>query len=605
MIQLAHPSLLLLAVPWLVLCLWVLRRQLEAWDWLDNRTSPRGLRKLSLATRRSLKVRMAAVATIGGLLILAIAGPYGIEPADAETDSQAVILLVDASLSMTAPDAVRMSGDEDPVRRIELAADFARDLVAAMPDETAWGLISFSGEAVIHTPPTHDDFAIDTLLNNMTAHYYSQTSGSRFSAAFAAVAHLAHQSAGGVQAVVLSDGELSHEDPYGDSLNALAALKIPVHTVGFGARSLITMSVWVLEDVAAGLEEKRTATEFTTRRESRELERMASTTGGRSLVVEHGEWIEDLVPALLQAPPTRRPTRSMARTDHSRWCVTAASMLFLLLTVGLPDRRRASATLLFAIILLPLNFGCGHPILRADRLNELGLAQLDAGDLQEAAHSFESAAAFNIRAHVPIYNLGITATSSGDLQLAHQSFEHALQLAPRFARAHFNDGHVLYLWGAAELDEDHCRFERTRELWQQALKRFEHAANLTVFGRRARQARSNADFLRHRLAELDELEELCDPPPSEGNASGESGGGGGGSAGGAGGAGGESSGESNTGSPGDGGLTPFSAEDEAQLAAELERIRRESASAGGFRQSRASQLDPEQAAESDGTTIWW
>ena len=46
-----------------------------------------------------------------------------------------VILLIDASLSMGALDAVRLSGDEEPVTRIALAAELARELVNAMPEE--------------------------------------------------------------------------------------------------------------------------------------------------------------------------------------------------------------------------------------------------------------------------------------------------------------------------------------------------------------------------------------------------------------------------------------------------------------------------------------
>jgi hypothetical protein len=445
MMQFSAPWRLLWLLPWAALCLLVLRHQLDAFGWLEDHSSARGLRRLSHSTRRGLTARVAAVFAMGALLGVGLAGPHGFASAEQVSETPSVILLVDGSLSMGTPDAVRLSGDAEPVPRITLAAEFCRELVSALPDETSWGLITFSGEAVVHSPPTTDDFALETLLNNLSIHVFSQTSGSRFSAAFEAVAHLMAHAPSGLQVVLLSDGELSHEDDYGDSLGALAALGIPVHTVGFGSREWTDMTVWVMEDVIANAETKRTAAQYRTRRESRDLERMAGVTGGVSLVAEHGEWVGEMVAAIGRAPTVRRASRAAVMVDRSRWFVAAAALMLIGLCAGLPDRRRVGP-LLVVLVLAPLCSGCGHPLMRAHRLNERGLAELAAGDHPAATRSFETSLAFDWRPQVPMYNLGNTAMAEEDYLRAHQSYERALQLRPRFAAAHFNDGHALYLW---------------------------------------------------------------------------------------------------------------------------------------------------------------
>jgi tetratricopeptide (TPR) repeat protein len=605
MMQFSAPWRLLWLLPWAALCLLVLRHQLDAFGWLEDHSSARGLRRLSHSTRRGLTARVAAVFAMGALLGVGLAGPHGFASAEQVSETPSVILLVDGSLSMGTPDAVRPSGDAEPVPRITLAAEFCRELVSALPDETSWGLITFSGEAVVHSPPTTDDFALETLLNNLSIHVFSQTSGSRFSAAFEAVAHLMAHAPSGLQVVLLSDGELSHEDDYGDSLGALAALGIPVHTVGFGSREWTDMTVWVMEDVIANAETKRTAAQYRTRRESRDLERMAGVTGGVSLVAEHGEWVGEMVAAIGRAPTVRRASRAAVMVDRSRWFVAAAALMLIGLCAGLPDRRRVGP-LLVVLVLAPLCSGCGHPLMRAHRLNERGLAELAAGDHPSATRSFETSLAFDWRPQVPMYNLGNTAMAEEDYLRAHQSYERALQLRPRFAAAHFNDGHALYLWGAEELDEERCEFERTRELWTHALRRFEQAAaHAGVWRRIGRQALVNAQFMRDRLAEIDELEERCAscPPPSAGGGDGGGGGSGDPPPDPTGGGGGEGGGDGPDG--GGGANQPLCAEEQAQVAQELERIRSEASAAGGFRQSHTGQLNPDQAAEATGKKVWW
>ena len=211
-----------------------------------------------------------------------------------------------------------------------------------------------------------------------------------------------------------------------------------------------------------------------------------------------------------------------------------------------------------------------------------------------ATATFEKSAAFDYHAHVPIYNMANSALVKGDVASAHQLYERALLAEPRLAEAHFNDGHALYAWGAREIDPSGCELDRTRALWEQAAARFARAAELaepdTPLGR---AAATNHRAILAALEGLDELAEQC------------AGGGGGGDEGSTGG-GGQSGADTGEGpeETGNGGAPPTAGEQQ-ELAEALERIRREAAEAGSYRQSRHGQLDPESAGEAEGKKIWW
>jgi len=101
------------------------------------------------------------------------------------------------------------------------------------------------------------------------------------------------------------------------------------------------------------------------------------------------------------------------------------------------------------------------------------------------------------------------------------------------------------------------------------------------------------------------IQENCPAAAGGGGGGGESNGGG--EAGGSGDGGSEAggSGSGGVGSGGDASSAELSEVERAQIAAELERIRGESSSARGYRQSNHTQLDPETAEKGSGQRIWW
>jgi tetratricopeptide (TPR) repeat protein len=610
MIGLEHPLRLAWLVPWLVLVLVLLRLQLRALAWLRSNVAERFLGQLTRSRPSTMKLHLLFLLVAGSLLIVAAAGPYRIGPGERVVETQTIVLVLDASLSMGAGDAsAHPVTGEEVESRFDQARQLCQELVAAMP-EASFALITFSGDAVIHSPPTRDHHALQTLLGALRYHIYSQSMGSRFSSAFDAVIHMMSGHSGRYQVVLLSDGEISVPDSYDDGLRIFADRGVPVHTVGVGSRTWQKMTVNNLDDVMAGADEPRTAAEYRTRRESKELKRMSSATGGEALIVDYLDWVEELQEALADASPEAVVIGGRTRIDLSRYPLLAFLLCFLVETIGLdrrPCQRRSSTLVVLACVITGsvITSGCGSPLIRSHLLNEQGIDHYWAEEHEQAAPLFERSAAYGVREHVPIYNLANTYLARGDLSAAHERYEQAIKLEPKLAEAYYNDGHALYQWGEKEIDPTGCQLDRTRALWQQAGKRFTRTIELAgATSTLGRAAEANCAHIEQALQELEKLAENC---PQDESPSGGGGGGGSGGEGKQGGGGGEGDeGKQGGGGGGSGGAPPPLSQDEQdQIAAALERIRSEASEALGYRQNRRNHLTSQSAEGAAGKKIWW
>ena len=123
-----------------------------------------------------------------------------------------------------------------------------------------------------------------------------------------------------------------------------------------------------------------------------------------------------------------------------------------------------------------------------------------------------------MRSEIPLYNLANTRFQQGDFSAAHDLYQRALGLRPNFKEALFNDGVALYGWGLREIDPQGCMLDRTKELWSAALLRFEEAARAAGEDEElARKARDNAEFVRARFKDLEQLGKNCPENPGGGS----------------------------------------------------------------------------------------
>ncbi len=656
---------------WLVAAgAWALAMALLAWwqkaplEWIRTHVAERFRHRLTRYDVPSARRwHFAFLFALGVALIAAAAGPFRVTAGEREIESRTVLIVLDASLSMGATDTEsHPEVDEPPASRFDQATRFATELVDAMPD-AAFGLISFSGVTVVHSPPTRDRRALAIILDNATYHVNLTLSGTRYSTAFDAVIHMAHSSGsilqherGGYQVVMISDGELPRTDDYTDALDVLAEIGVPVHTIGVGSTEGEGRVIYEPEDVINNVAEKRVAKEYHTRRVDSTLEQIADATGGRMMTVAEGDWVGSIMSVLERAEPTVVEIEGRDKEDLSAYPLAAFLIGFLIETLivsrrprrrpkrpslrlgrsaqpllGRDDARVAQApsapgrgrprpyglaALIVGVLLLS---GCRGPVrvLNAHYHNELGVGLYHTDQHSAAAARFEKSMSYRVRRQIPLYNLGKNAAAREEFAVAHDYYQEAMLVEPRLVEAHYNDGHALYRWGEQEIDLEECVFERARQLFTQAAKRFRGAAELAGEGDLASRGLADAEAVDARLAELDELAENCEtppPPPSGGQGGGppppEDG---------------EPppqpSGEPPPGEPPPGEPPPgepppgepppsgggggLSEEEREEVQAALERIQQEAAGASGYRQSQHQQITGDTVGKAAGMEIWW
>ena len=218
--------LLLLAPVAATLAAWLWRRRLRAmaawasrglWDRLLPGYQPVRLVLLVLL----LAVAVAATA-------LALAQPrWGIVEEKVERKGVDVVLVVDTSLSMDAPD-VRPD-------RLTVAKLLARQLVAGLAGHRL-GLVQSEGEGEVLAPLTLDRSVIDLFLDALTPASLP-TPGTRLSRGLGKAMLLFPPETGASRViVVISDGE-DHGEDWDEAVRLLARSGVVVHAIGVGTRA--------------------------------------------------------------------------------------------------------------------------------------------------------------------------------------------------------------------------------------------------------------------------------------------------------------------------------------------------------------------------------
>ncbi len=651
---------------WALLMMLLAWRQKAALEWIRDHVAERFRYRLTRYTARGVRWHFAFLFVLGALLAAAAAGPFAVTAGEREVSSHTVLLVLDASLSMGATDVEPHPGlggraegaqtqPEPPATRFAQAVRFSSELIEAMP-EAAFGVISFSGVTVVHSPPTRDRAALATILENASYHVNLTLSGTRYSSAFDAVIHLLHLPASGgtlqpdrgsYQVVLISDGELPQADDYADALDVLVELGVPVHTLGVGSLEGEGRVIYEPEDVINSVEEKRVNREYHTRRVDSTLESIAEATGGRAMTVAEGDWAGSLTPVIERAEPPVVEIEGKDKKDLSTYPLAAFLLGFLIETLWVARRPRrdrrpvpsgssgrgrprpygqAAALLLVALLIS----GCRGPlrVLNAHYHNELGVGLYYADQHSPAAARFEKSMSYRVRRQIPLYNLGKNAAAREEFAVAHDYYQEAMLIEPRMVEAHYNDGHALYRWGEQEIDLEECVLERARQLFTQAAKRFRGAADLAGEGRLGEQALEDAAAVDAMIVELDRLAESCKPPPPPPSP--------------------EPPPPSEDGEPppppageppppppgeppppppgepppgdgddpppppgggepppGGGGGGGLSDDQKQEIQAALERIRQQAAGASGYRQSQHQQITEDTVGKAAGMELWW
>jgi Ca-activated chloride channel family protein len=214
-----HPERLWLLTLVLPLSIWAIRGvrlRRAGWRLLAQRGRP----------PREGALRVLACAAC---LIVALAQPrWGRRPASPLSPGHDVVLMIDASRSMAAEDAVPS--------RLAVAVEAAESLVNALSRDPAnrAAVVAFAGRGVLRCPLTENWGAVLSALHRLRPGAV-QPGGTDLGAALDAAldALTVDEHAQGRAAVLFSDGE-DHADRWGSRIERLRARNLVVHTVAIG-----------------------------------------------------------------------------------------------------------------------------------------------------------------------------------------------------------------------------------------------------------------------------------------------------------------------------------------------------------------------------------
>jgi Ca-activated chloride channel family protein len=394
----------------------------------------------ALAAGRARRGRLALFALLAGI---AFAGPrWGQEKTTVRREGIDIALVVDASLSMLAP-------DERPSRLARVKQEIRR-LRASGPGDR-FALIAFAGRAYLLTPLTADGGALELYLDNLDPSVVGQAGSMLAPALRQAHDLLAASRGGGDRAiVVLSDGEVWDDAPAVDAEAArIAQAGMHLVSVGVGTTngSTIPMGDGSTKRDDAGQE-------VVTRHDPATLARVASISRGTYIGTDATDKAARIRRSLAQLRADRRAVEETAAgVPRFHWFLWPAfALLFWDARAGLTRRRRTRRAADAAATSRPATatrvavglLGVGLAVGSSWRLPALqqGSEPYRRGDFPAAIREYRTAVQNGDRRPETMYNLGTALLGADSLSAAIETLERVARTAPAEVRdrALFNLG---------------------------------------------------------------------------------------------------------------------------------------------------------------------
>jgi Ca-activated chloride channel family protein len=244
------------------------------------------------------------------------------------------------------------------------------------------------------------------------------------------------------------------------------------------------------------------------------LRQIAAATGGFYLPLRGANTMETLYKQGLAPLPKSEGEERLVRRYHEQYhWPLAAAVLVLLAEMFLPERKRAAkpagpvsstgtrvarvaaVTILFCI--LPMTtFASASSALR----------EYNAGNYTNALQEFERLAQVNTNDLRLIFNAGTAAYRATNFDAALNDFQMAtwspdLRLQQQ---AYYNLGNTLYRLGEIKFEPNTEGLDAMEETWQQAVKSYEHAAELNT---NDADAAYNLGFVKKQIGLIAQLRE--------------------------------------------------------------------------------------------------
>jgi Ca-activated chloride channel homolog len=355
--------------------------------------------------------RTVRLATAAALVGIGVAGPrWGAERSTVRTRGIDLVLALDASLSMLAP-------DERPNRLERMKQEVRR--LRALSGGDRVGVLAFAGRSYVLSPLTVDAGALDLFLDNLDPSIVGQA-GSSLARTFRQGTDLLLLSRGDADKalVVMSDGEAfeSTEEIVAEARRA-GEQGVSVVTVGFGTEQGSTIPL--RENGATTIKRDEGGQPVITRYNPQTLRAAAEAARGTFIPADANDKAGRVKSALANLRTQQRASvTGETRTPRFQWFL-APALLLLLLDTLLADRRAkrrpsvaaAGRTAAAAGLALALfGAGCARSTERA-----AGARAYQEGRFGEAAAAYRRAINAGDRSPATLYNFGTALLGTDSL----------------------------------------------------------------------------------------------------------------------------------------------------------------------------------------------
>ncbi|MGB7769748.1 MAG: VWA domain-containing protein [Verrucomicrobiia bacterium] len=445
------------------------------------------------------KIRLGCLVLAVALLIGALARPqYGFDLQKVEQRGLDIVVAIDTSKSMLA-------GDIAP-NRLERAKLAALDLMQrAKPDRL--GLVAFAGDAFLECPLTFDNIAFQQCVQALNVNTLPQ--GGTAIAAAIETAQTAFKNSDHFKVLVLltDGGDNAGGAPAAAKEAAKAGLKM--FTIGVGTTQGDLLRV---TDANGNSDYIRDAQGDVVKSRLNEslLRQIAAATGGFYLPLRGANTMEMLYEKGLAPLPKSEGEERLTRRYHEQYhWPLAAAVLLLLVEIFLPERKKSAVqspqskieapvvAALVGILLLPI---------AAQASPSSALRDYNAGNYTNALQEFEQLAQANTNDLRLVFDAGTAAYRATNFDTALNAFQTAT-LSPDLnlqQQAYYNLGNTLYRMGESKFEPNSEGLDAMEETWRQAVKNYEHAAELNT---NDAEAAYNLAFVKKQIGLIAELRE--------------------------------------------------------------------------------------------------
>jgi Ca-activated chloride channel family protein len=440
------------------------------------------------------KIRFALVILAVAFLILALARPQrGFDLQEVEQRGLDIVVAVDTSKSMLATDIAPNRLTRARLAALELMQKAGTDRM---------GLVAFAGDAFLECPLTIDNTAFQQCVQALDVNTIPQ-GGTAIAAAIKTALTAFKEGNHHKVLVLFTDGE-DNDTGALEAAQDAAKAGLKIFTVGIGTEKGELVRLAEANGNSDYVRDEQGNVVKSHLNEAL-LQQIAGVTGGFYLPLRGANTIDTLYERGLAPLPKSEGKERLVRRYHEQfhWPL-AAAILLLLAEMFLPERRslprrsfrakagptrrepngglkragpEAGVPVATLVALLGLAV-CGN----ASASPSSALHEYKSGNYTNALQEFERLAQVNTNDLRLVFNAGAAAYRGTNFNAALKNFQ-AATLSPDLKlqqQAHYNLGNTLYRLGELKFEPDTEGLNALEESWQQAVKSYEHAAELNT-----------------------------------------------------------------------------------------------------------------------------